>query len=286
MKAPTLEREESPVQFALIDDIAVHYDFRPAGAGASDAGPVIVFINSLGTDLRIWDEVKTRLGSDRAVLTYDKRGHGLSGIGATPYTIERLAHDLIGLLEKLSIARAVLCGLSVGGLVAQGVHALRPDLVAGLVLSNTAHKIGTAEMWNARMEAIGKDGLASILDTTMPRWFTPAFRVPDNAAYAGYRAMFARQPLDGYIATCAALREADYTAAARAITVPTLCIVGDQDGSTPPDLVRELAGLIHGARFEVIAGAGHIPNVEQPAAYTDLLRQFLQQIPPHIPQGD
>lgn len=274
------------MEFALIDDVAVHYDFRPAGEGGHGAAPALVFINSLGTDLRIWDGIVALLGDDHAILTYDKRGHGLSETGATPYTIERLARDLIALLERLSIRRAVLCGLSVGGLVAQGVHALRPDLVAGLVLSNTAHKIGTADMWNARIEAIGKSGLAGIVDATMPRWFTPAFRVPENAAYAGYRSMFVRQPLAGYAATCAALRDADYTADARRITVPTLCIVGDQDGATPPELVRELAGLIPGARFEVIAASGHIPNAEQPAAYADLLRRFLQQIPHQALQGD
>lgn len=268
------------MQFARVDDIAVHYNFRSVATGEHQgAGPVVVFINSLGTDLRIWDGIAARLGDDRAILTYDKRGHGLSGIGTTPYTIQRLARDLVALLESLSIGRAVLCGLSVGGLVAQGVHALRPDLVAGLVLSNTAHKIGTPEMWDTRIAALEKDGLAGILDATMPRWFTPAFRVPENAAYDGYRAMFARQPLAGYVATCMALRDADYTAEARKIAVPTLCIAGDQDGATPPDLVRELAGLIPGARFEVIAGSGHIPNVEQPATYTELLRQFLQQIP-------
>lgn len=210
-----------------------------------------------------------------STLVYDKRGHGLSDIGTTPYTIELLASDLVALLDELSIKQAIICGLSVGGLIAQGVYASRPDLVAGLVLSNTAHKIGTAEMWNARIAAIMQDGLASILDATMPRWFTPNYRRPDNPAFRAYCNMFERQPLDGYAATCAALRDADLTETAKGISVPALCLVGDQDGSTPPALVRELASLIAEADFSEIAASGHIPCVEQPDAYVALLRNFL-----------
>lgn len=259
------------MQFAKVIDIVVHYDLQWNG----NDKPVLVFINSLGTDFRIWDEVRARLGNDISTLVYDKRGHGLSGIGTTPYTIALLAQDLIALLDTLSIHKAVICGLSVGGLIAQGVCAARADLVTGLILSNTAHKIGTAEMWNARIDAIAQNGLAGILDATMPRWFTAAYRTLDNAAYHAYCNMFTRQPLEGYAATCAALRDADFTAAAGKISVPVRCIVGDQDGSTPPALVKELASLIPGATFSQIANSGHIPCVEQPDAYTALLRDFL-----------
>ena len=259
------------MQFASVNDVVMHYDFQPIAAEK----PVLVFINSLGTDFRIWDEVRARLRNDVSTLVYDKRGHGLSDVGATPYTIELLATDLINLLDKLSIERAIICGLSVGGLIAQGVYAARPDLVAGFVLSNTAHKIGTAAMWDARIAAIQQDGLSSILDATMPRWFTSDYRRSDNPAYRAYCNMFVRQPLDGYAATCAALREADLTEVARTISVPTLCLVGDQDGSTPPTLVRELASLIPEADFTEIAASGHIPCVEQPDAYVSLLRNFI-----------
>ncbi|RCS22071.1 3-oxoadipate enol-lactonase [Phyllobacterium salinisoli] len=257
--------------FAEINDTVFHYDLRTSGK----ADPVLVFISSLGTDHRIWNDVRDRLGNEVTTLAFDLRGHGLSDIGETPYTIELLAQDLIALLEKLSIGRTVLCGLSVGGLIAQGVYAARPDLVAGLILSNTAHKIGTAEMWNGRIDTIMRDGLASILDATMPRWFTAGYRKPDNAAYRAYCNMFVRQPLHGYAATCAALRDADFTGATKRIAVPVLCIASDQDGATPPALVRELADRIPGARFAEIPGCGHIPCVEQPDGYTALLRDFL-----------
>lgn len=264
------------MQFATINGVTIHYQLIGGRPGA----PVIVFSNSLGTDFRIWRDVVVRLAGDYGVVLYDKRGHGLSGIGSTPYRIEDHADDLIALMDHLALKRAVICGLSVGGLIAQQVHEQRPDLVQAIILSDTAHKVGTGDSWNARIAAVEAGGVDSIADQVMNVWFTPAFRDPANPAIHGYRAMLARQPAEGYAATCAALREADLTEAARRIAVPTLCVVGDQDGSTPPALVSSLADLIPGARFEVIADAGHIPCVEQPEALTDLIRGFLAEALP------
>jgi 3-oxoadipate enol-lactonase len=161
-------------------------------------------------------------------------------------------------------------------MIAQGLAALRPDLVERLVLSDTAHKIGNEELWNARIDAVTKGGIASISDQIMERWFTPAYRDPDNADFAGYTAMLTRTSIDGYAGTCAALRDADLTESTRALKVPVLCVVGDQDGSTPPDLVRSTAALIDGARFEIIKDAGHLPCIEQPTETAAMIRDFLQ----------
>lgn len=262
------------MQFARIDEVAIHYRL----IGGSAEKPVIVFINSLGTDFRIWDDVAQRLTADFAILLYDKRGHGLSDIGRFPYSIEDHAGDLVGLLDRLSIKRAIVCGLSVGGLIALALHQRRPELVSALVLCDTAHKIGTPESWNARIAAVERGGLESILDAVMERWFTPGFRRTENAAYCSYRHMLARQPIEGYVATCAAIRDADYTGAARAVGVPALCVVGDQDGSTPPDVVRGMAQLIPNARYQVIRDCAHIPCVEQPETLTALIRAFLSTL--------
>ena len=147
-----------------------------------------------------------------------------------------------------------------------------------LVLCDTAHKIGTADMWNARIESIETKGIESLVDAIMERWITPAFRRPENAAYHGYRNMLTRQSAVGYAATCAALRDADLTEATRRLTVPTLCVVGDQDGSTPPDLVLSMAKLIAGSRYEVIRDAGHIPCIEQPEVLSEMIRAFIDTL--------
>jgi 3-oxoadipate enol-lactonase len=183
-------------------------------------------------------------------------------------------------LDLLSVKNAVISGLSVGGLIAQSLCQRRPDLVSALILCDTAHKIGTAESWNARSAAVEKNGIGSIVDAVMERWFTPAFRRPENTAYSGYCNMLVRQPVEGYLAACAAIRDADFTEVAKTITVPTMCVVGDQDGSTPPDLVLSTARLISGARYEVIRDCAHIPCVEQPEALTTIIRAFLASIPP------
>ena len=263
------------MQFITIGGITLHFDRRPAGQGR----PHLVFINSLGTDLRIWSEVAGAFDGSTATLAYDKRGHGLSDLGPTPYTIEDHVDDLLGLIDHLGIKEVVLCGLSVGGLIALGLAGRRPGIVKGLVLCDTAHKIGTADGWNSRIAAVQKGGIAAIADTVMKLWFTPRFHAERKPALDGCRNMLARQPVAGYAATCAAIRDADYTRTAEAIAVPTLCIVGDQDGSTPPALVRSMADIIPGSQFEVIAGAGHIPCIEQPAVLVALITQFLARLP-------
>ncbi|MEK1928232.1 MAG: 3-oxoadipate enol-lactonase [Pararhizobium sp.] len=259
------------MQFARINDVSIHYQL----IGAPADKPVIVFSNSLGTDFRIWRDVIVRFAGDFAIVLYDKRGHGLSDIGDVPYSVDLHAADLAGLLDLLSVRQAIICGLSVGGLIAQGLYATRPDLVRALILCDTAHKIGTVESWDTRIATVEQNGIGSIADGVLEKWFTPAFRRPENNAYHGYRNMLVRQPATGYAGTCAAIRDADFTEAAKRIAVPTLCIVGDQDGSTPPDLVLSTAKLIPGARYEVIRDAGHIPCVEQPEALTAVLRAFI-----------
>jgi len=261
------------MHFVHINGCITHYDV----SRAEEVKPAIVFINSLGTDLRIWHQVLPKLADDFTLVTYDKRGHGLSSLGEPPYSIDLLARDLAALLDHLELREVVLVGLSVGGLIAQALCAMRPDLVKGLVLSNTAHKIGTPDSWAARIAAVEQNGIASILDPIMERWFTPPFRSQDNAAYQGYCNMLVRQPAAGYSGTCAAIRDADLTEAAGHIRVPVLCIAGDQDGSTPPELVRALADLIPNAGYEVIEGTAHLPCIETPAVHAALIRGFVEQ---------
>jgi 3-oxoadipate enol-lactonase len=267
-------QEENPLQFTRINGAAIHYEL----IGIPGDKPVIAFANSLGTDFRIWREVVARLANDFTMLVYDKRGHGLSDITEAPHSIEAHASDLAVLLDLLSIRRAFICGLSIGGLIAQSLYEQRPDLVQALVLCDTAHKIGSPAMWDGRIAEIEAKGLAGIADAVMERWFTPTFRRLESAAVAGYVNMLIRQPVEGYTAACAAIRDADLTEAARRIAVPTLCLVGDQDGATPPDLVRLMADLIAGARFETIADAGHIPCVEQAETLATILRRFIASV--------
>lgn len=258
--------------FARVNGVVLHHEDR----GASSR-PVIAFSNSLGTDFRIWDKVVARLEDRFRIIRYDKRGHGLSEATPAPYALSDHVGDLAALLDHLGVDRATIVGLSVGGAIAQGLAALRPDLVAALVLSNTGHKIGTEELWNERIRTVTEKGIGAMSDAIMQRWFTPAYRSPDNPDFVGYTAMLTRTPAEGYAGTCAALRDADLTESTRALTVPALCIVGDHDGATPPDLVRELSGLIRGSQFRIIENAGHLPCIEKPDAVANLIASFLRE---------
>ena len=260
--------------FLRVGDVVLHHRVVD---GSAERLP-LVFSNSLGTDFRIWDGVVERLAGTRPIVLYDKRGHGLSDLGTPPYRIDDHVADLAGLLDALALPRVVVCGLSVGGLVAQGLHAAHPGRVAALVLADTAHRIGDDALWNARIDAVREHGLASIADATLERWFSARFLDPANAAAAGYRNLLVRASAEGYAGTCAAVRDADFSEQARRIDVPTLCLVGEHDVATPPALVAELAARIPGARLETIAGAGHLPCVERPDVTARLVADFLDEL--------
>jgi 3-oxoadipate enol-lactonase len=236
-----------------------------------------VFVNSLGTDLRIWEDVVAYYGTDYRLLRYDLRGHGLSDAPPAPYSIDDHVDDLAALLDTREIKGAVVVGLSVGGMVAQGLAARRPELARLLVLCDTAHKIGTPEMWNARIEAVRKSGIASIADAVIERWFGPEFRERYPADLVGYRNMLVRTPEEGYVGTCMALRDADLTTIASSLTQRSLCLVGKEDKATPPDLVRSLSALIPDAIFKPFSSAAHLPCVERPRVYAALVEAFVRR---------
>jgi len=263
-----------PMAFGLFNHQVLHFrDENPRQPRT------IVFANSLGTDLRIWDEVVACFVGDFRTLRYDLRGHGLSEAPPAPYAIDDLAADLAALLDAREIRSAILVGLSVGGMIAQSLAARRPDLVHLLVLCDTAHKIGTPEMWNARIEAIRKGGMSAIADGLMERWFSAEFRQTRSADLAGYRNMLVRTPAEGYIGTCAALRDADLTEPSRRLTQPTLCLVGEEDRSTPPELVQAMSALIQSSSFGSIPRAGHLPCIEQPRSLAGRIEPFIRREP-------
>ena len=250
---------------------------RPWGAmhyridGPGDGLPV-VFANSLGTDLRLWDAVLPLLPAIRAIR-YDKRGHGLSDFGGSA-SIDDLAADAAALIETAAGGPAVFVGLSIGGMIGQALAAARPELLRALVLSNTAAQMGSPESWQARIAAVQAGGVAGIADAVMERWFAPGFRA--TPALRPWRNMLARCDAPGYVAACRAIAAADLTGTAAALRLPALVIAGAEDGASPPEQVGATAALIPGAAFRVIPGAGHLPCVETPAAWAALVAPFLQ----------
>lgn len=243
-------------------------------AGDPNGAPVL-FANSLGTDLRLWDALIPLLPDGLRLIRFDKRGHGLSECPTGPYAIDDLTRDAEALITALDCGPVTFVGLSIGGMIAQNLAARRRDLVCALVLSNTAAKLGDAASWNDRIGAIAANGLPALEAAILDRWFGPRFRASKDATLWGN--MLTRTPEAGYLGCCAAIAAADLTDTTRALRLPTLVIAGSHDGASPPDLVAATAALIPGAAFHVIDGAGHLPCVEDPAAYAAILNPFLKE---------
>ena len=259
------------MHMADLGDVQLHYRID----GDPDGAPV-VFANSLGTDLRLWDAILPLLPKGLKFIRYDKRGHGLSSAPAAPYSMGALVRDAEKLLDHLEIRDCVFVGLSIGGMIAQGLAVKRLDLVRALVLSNTGAKISTQAILDDRIAAVNAGGIESLADTVMDRWFSKSFRAgPDLALW---RNMLTRTPLAGYAGCSAAIAGTDFYTPTSGLRLPVLGIAGGEDGSTPPDLVRETVNLVPGSRFHLIRKAGHLPCVEQPDEYAATLGSFLKEI--------
>ncbi len=260
--------------FIQVGEIVHYYTVNGA-----DEAPALVFANSLGSDHRVWDGLMPYLADRFRIIRYDQRGHGLSSVGRPAlYSIDALADDLAGLLESLGIDDAIICGLSVGGMIAQVFAASHPGRVRGLVLCDTAMRIGPPSMWDERIDNIRKHGIKAMTESIMERWFTPAFRKNRGTELNGYINMLERTPVEGYIGTCCAIRDADLRETAASISLPTLVLCGDQDMATPPELSRELADTVTGAKLSLVENAAHISCVEQPEAFSHLMLHFLEDI--------
>jgi 3-oxoadipate enol-lactonase len=246
--------------------------FSIAGA---DTAPAVVLLNSLGTDRSLWHGQIDALAARYRVLSCDTRGHGLSDAPAGPYAISRLGADALALMDAAGIARAHVCGVSIGGVTALWLGAHAPERVARLVLANTAARVGSDEFWAERMRVVSRGGLAAIADATMARWFTAAFRQAEPDTVDRLRATLLRVPVAGYLGGCAALRDADLADVAPQVRAATLVVTGTHDVATPPAAGEWLAGAIPGAR-RVEFAAAHLSNVECAPAFTAAVLEFLQ----------
>jgi 3-oxoadipate enol-lactonase len=248
--------------------------FRYELTGPSNV-PVLVFSNSLGTDLRMWDGQVDTFKQRFQVLRYDARGQRDSSITAGPYSIELLAQDVIDLLDGLQIQKASFCGLSMGGMVGMMLAQKFPQRLHKIVLCNTSPKIGTLESWNARIETVNAGGMQAVADGILERWFTPTFRATRRAEVEVTRQMLLESPPKGYVACSAAVRDMDQRETIASIRVPALVISGASDPVTPPADGRFVASQIDGARY-VELPAAHLSNVEAAEAFNEAIERFLR----------
>ena len=242
--------------------------------GPEDAS-VLVLVSSLGTSLELWSDCAGSLIESFRVLRYDPRGHGESEVPPGPYRIEQFAHDLVELLDELSIGRASLCGCSMGGAIVMQAAATEPHRVERLVLASTAARFGDPEPWFERAELVRSHGLAALRDGVLPGWFSEEFadRCPEVVRRFGE--ILVTTPVHGYAWSAEAVGAWDFRDRLGAVRADTLVVCGSADTRTPPEDSQFLAGGIPKARVAMLPGAGHLACVEQPDAVAALVSDHL-----------
>ncbi|HEV2194846.1 MAG TPA: 3-oxoadipate enol-lactonase [Candidatus Acidoferrum sp.] len=255
--------------FVKFAEAQIHYSLE-----GQTGRPALILSNSLGADFSMWDPQMPEFLQSFRVLRSDTRGHGKSSVTPGPYTIEQLAKDVLELADGLQFERFHFCGLSMGGQIGMWLAANAPQRLNKLALCSTAAKIGTPEMWNARIAAVLKDGMKNVAAAAIERWFTPAFRAKNPSAIAHTQKVLETTSPEGYAACSAAVRDFDFREQLNKIRTPTLVISGTHDAATTPADGQFLANHISGGQYVELNGA-HLSNIEDAARFTQAVCTFL-----------
>jgi 3-oxoadipate enol-lactonase len=255
----------------FIDLKGARFHYQWDGA---ESAPVLVLSNSLASAITMWEPQVSPFSKQFRLLRYDQRGHGQTAVTPGPYTSEQLAKDVVALMDGLKIQSAHFLGLSMGGAAGQWLAAYAPDRINKLVLSNTAAKFGTPDVWAARIDAVRKGGMAAVAQGTVERWFTQGFRDKSPVPESIKKTILATNPA-GFIACSEAIRDHDSQEYIRGIRKPTLVIAGTHDAGTPPAANKLIAERIPGAKY-VELNCAHLSNLERADEYTKTVLDFLK----------
>jgi len=239
-----------------------------------ERAPVLLFSNSLGTNLHMWDDQAEALAKKYRVVRYDQRGHGKSGAPKAPYTLDRLGKDALAILDALKVERAHFCGLSMGGFTGMWLGRNAPKRIDKLVLSNTGAKVGDPTLWNSRILTVLGKGMAAVVDGVIERWFTKGFREKSPQAVDRIRQMLLTTAPHGYAGCSAAIRDMDQRWDIQVIDLPTLIIAGAHDPATTVKDAELIESQITGSKL-VKLDAAHLSNIEQSKRYIEILEKFL-----------
>jgi 3-oxoadipate enol-lactonase len=259
---------------AQVDGINLSYEVT------GDGPRTIVFAHSLGMDRTIWDAQVRHFKNRYRVLTFDGRGHGASDKPPAPYSVERFGEDLYGVLKAAGVERAVLVGLSMGGMASQACAIAHPEVVEALVLADTTcHYPGAQADWEARANAAEEKGLLSLVDFQMQRWLSDRTRAEQQDLLDHLKQVFLANDVAGYGAACRALGAMDLRGRVESIRCPTLIIVGEEDYATPPAMAEDLKQRIQGSEMVMLPGVRHLSAVEAPDAVNQHIERFLAKLP-------
>ncbi len=246
--------------------------------GPSNA-PALIFSNSLGSDLSMWQAQVDHFKNDYRIVRYDHRGHGGTAVPGGPYSFEELSMDVVALMDALGIERAHFAGLSMGGMTALGLAVDHPDRLLSVTSCNCVAGFNAdgIKVWDERIAAISANGLEPVLETTISRWFTQPTIDSRPDEMEAIRKMIMATPVEGYLACCGALKKLNYLDRLSEITTPTLFIAGTHDLGAPAAAMRDMHERVDGSRY-VELDAAHVSNIERPAEFNQALGEFLQSI--------
>ena len=245
--------------------------------GSTDAArPWLVFSHSLACDHTMWDPQMADF-ADFRILRFDTRGHGRSSAPAGDYTLEVLADDMKAVLDAVSIRRCHFVGLSMGGMIGQQFLLKYPGRFDTVTLADTTshYPAESRPVWEERLALVRHRGMDAIVPSTLERWFTAAFRESHPEEVARIGRLIRSTPVAGYAGCAHGISRIDLTTRLKDIDCLALVIVGDSDLGTPPSMSEEIVQAMPRSRLHVIPHAAHLSNVEQPAEFNRVLRQFL-----------
>lgn len=245
-----------------------------------DSGPWVLLSHGLATDLSMWDELTAALHSRYRIIRYDARGHGATEATNGDYSLDQLTADAVGILDALGVDRVHVAGLSMGGMIAQGLMLDHPQRVLSAVIADSRHTTTPefTEAWLSRAEAVRKGGIDAILASTVERWSSAGLAQRNPNAVARMERMIKNTSADGYCGCAVALAHLNYGHRLGEIETPTLVICGDEDHGAPPENSHEMHSMIRGSRFAVVEQAGHISNIEKPAFFNAAVASLFDDV--------
>ena len=243
-------------------------------------GPWVTLVPGIANDLGFWDDLVPELESFTRVLRFDPRGHGASEATVDGYSVAGLMADIAGLWDVVGVDRTHMIGLGFGGSLAIGLAAQQPQRVRSLVAvcCSTVLTPDFARMWDERATQVSTEGVESIVDDTVARWFTPSFRIEHPERFAALCDMVRRTSAAGYIGHARAFTTIDWSAELDDIEAPTLLVsaAGDPGGGRS-DVMQSMADSMRRATHVAVAHAGHLCNIENPTAFNAIVADFVRR---------
>ena len=254
---------------AHLAGIDMHYEI-------SGSGPWITLSHSLAADCGMWDAQMETLNQHFTVLRYDTRGHGQTQATSGPYTLDQLSDDVYQLLKHLGIQKTHWLGLSLGGMIGQTFAIQHPEMIDHAVIADSSGKVAPAAVvaWGERAALARQNGMQVLVQPTLQRWFTDDFSSKNPTLMAEIGQMIAATTVDGYAGCCAAIAQLNTLDQLRALRLPCLILVGEQDMGTPPAMSELIQQHWPSSQLKVLSNAAHIANIEQAQAFTDAVMDF------------